>query len=862
MTVTVTHVVALPALEWIRIDGRLHFSSVDSSQLSVSTVLVTPAGTLSIGTPERPVDPEKTVRLVFAGRPFIVRQQDSFDILGGVIALGRVEIYGAPKAGFATPSNALEPGVSRLTFSTPPTGWRAGDELLFPAPDVASEEEQRRIASISDDGTTTTLSAPLRFGHRPPAGVGAEVPIGNLTRNVILASANTRALNQRAHVMVMTHEPVHISGASFAGLGRTTATRPHTLPTLNNGQVSPGENPIGRYAVHFHMVSGASRRHSPHVFSGNVIVDSPKHGLVNHGGYVVAENNVTFGIHGSHFFAENGSEIGTFRHNLAVFSRGSGEPIEGRLTGIGDFGHGGHGFWSNSPALVMEGNYAFHHSGPAYVIFAAPIEEAGGKQNVLFGERKSIANFLQENLDSPLREMVTEKQVTPTTIPFRFSRNAAANSGRGLEVWHTNEVSAHNLESLVEDCMFWNVRSGIDITYGVNTVVRNSILLGYASERCGEGSCDENIGITTEGTTRNLRVDGVHISGFRTGIWIPSRGTTQISRTRFDNTFNLLIDPPHQPGRRTIVADNRFAPHRDGGEDYHFVQSRVLFHGDVSMLFERDPLIVTDDRFPGRYIYRRSQHPAAIPFRAWGIPELDGKTADQLRREYGLAIGGVLAPVDATHIAGIADLVGGPPVDAAEMADEERMLARTGRLQSGRGESYTSNDEEGYGTDCCNIHRLIKGKPGERTGWRFLTEREGHRIVTRLTYVDTQPPQFELDPSIRLEIHPDDVKFGVLIQGSLYDESVPPEMVRRAYDTLTVDREGYVNIPFEYPDRAGNVVRHLYRLKVTPRAAKRGSDLSYYLHRPSRFATARKFVRDAFRGVLLRTSAMVRAWIP
>src|SRR4029077_18468347 len=97
--------------------------------------------------------------------------------------------------------------------------------------------------------------------------------------------------------------------------------------------------------------------------------------------------------------------------------------------------------------------------------------------------------------------------------------------------------------------------------------------------------------------------------------------------------------------------------------------------------------------------------------------------------------------------------------------------------------------------------------------------------------------------------------------GSLYDEGVPPEMVRRTYDTLTVGRESYVNIPFEYPDRAGNVVHHLYRLKVTPTAAKRGSDLSYYLHRPSRFATARKSVRDAFRGVLLRTSAMVRAWM-
>ena len=198
---------------------------------------------------------------------------------------------------------------------------------------------------------------------------------------------------------------------------------------------------------------------SPHVFSDNVIVDSPKHGLVNHGGYVVAEDNVTFAIHGSHFFAENGSEIGAFRHNLAVFSRGSGEHIEGRQEGIGDFGHGGHGFWSNSPALVMEGNYAFHHRGPAYVIFAAPVEAAAGTQHVFFRGGARIANFPRENLDSTLRDLATEPYVTPTTIPFRFSRNIAANSARGLEIWHTNEISDHNLQSVVEDCVFWDIRS-------------------------------------------------------------------------------------------------------------------------------------------------------------------------------------------------------------------------------------------------------------------------------------------------------------------------------------------------------------------------------------------------------------------
>ena len=344
------------------------------------------------------------------------------------------------------PSNPLESGVSTLSFAPLPMGWRIGDELLFPASHTASEDERRKIVSISSDQSTISLSSPLAFAHVPPRGVGAQVPVGNLTRNVTLASTEIDALHQRGHVMVMTHEPAYMSGTAFVGLGRTNGLEAHTLRTTNAaGEVSAGVNPIGRYAVHFHLVSGASLKTGPHIFKGNVIEDSPKHGLVNHGGYVVAEDNVTFAIQGSHFFAENGSEIGAFRHNLAVFSRGSGEPIEARQIGVGDFGHGGHGFWSESPAIVMEGNYAFHHAGPAYVIFAAPIEAAEGTQNVFFRGTARIANFRTENLDAVLRDRVTEEQIPPTTIPFRFSGNTAANSARGLEVWHTNSISDHNV---------------------------------------------------------------------------------------------------------------------------------------------------------------------------------------------------------------------------------------------------------------------------------------------------------------------------------------------------------------------------------------------------------------------------------
>ncbi len=481
----------------------------------------------------------------------------------------------------------------------------------------------------------------------------------------------------------------------------------------------------------------------------------------------------------------------------------------------------------------MERNYAFHQAGPAYVIFAAPIEAVEGTQNVFFRGTNRIANFLRDNLDSPLKDLVTEQQIPPTTIPFRFSGNIAANSGRGLEIWHTNSISEHNLQSVVEDCVFWGVRSaGIAITYGMNTIVRNSILLGSDPIGCHTPSCEGSIGITSEGRTRNLIVEHVRVARFSTGIRVPMRGTTDISKSSFDNRYNILVYPAQQPGRQTIVSDNTFARHRNGGEDYHLLQAGQLFHGDVSMLFERDPLIVDDQRFPGKTIYRVDQRPTAIPFRNSGIPELDGKTSDQIRREYGLAVGGALAPADATEIAGIGGLVGGRTSQTAEMADEDKILARTNSLQTASSkESLLSGKDQGYGVDCCNIHRIVKGQDGERTGWRFVATPQGDKVTTKLMYVDTKPPRFELDPRIKLEIHPDDVRYGFLIQGTLYDEGAAPETVRKAYDQLKADSEGYINVPFEYPDRAGNMVHHDYRLKVTPGAVKRGSNLFYYLQK-------------------------------
>src|SRR5438105_4759334 len=68
----------------------------------------------------------------------------------------------------------------------------------------------------------------------------------------------------------------------------TPARRTH-FPNLTPAQPADfdaDQNTIGRYALHFHVISGARIDVSPHVVRNNVVRRSPKHGIVNHGGHV------------------------------------------------------------------------------------------------------------------------------------------------------------------------------------------------------------------------------------------------------------------------------------------------------------------------------------------------------------------------------------------------------------------------------------------------------------------------------------------------------------------------------------------------------------------------------------------------
>jgi hypothetical protein len=470
VTVRVDRVIG-DLLEWVRVDGRLSFAPDVDTVLTVRTLVVAAEGSLTIGSAAEPVGAGVKARLLFAPRLARDRRVDPFDLAGGLISHGVVEMVAAQKTSHRSATMPLSRGMAQVEFVDPPQGWQVGDQVLVPGTDAYNDEDEvRTITNIRLDGRTIEFDQPLTFDHFAPWGNA--IPIGNLTRSIEVSSLEPRSAVGRGHIMVMHVQTGSVfDGVAFLHLGRTDTRRAHTFPEVGpGGQTTPGTdgNTIGRYAVHFHMRSGADAGLPPHVVRNSVVIDSPKFGVVNHGGHLLAEGNVTFQVAGSHFVAENGSEVGAFRRNMAVRSAGSGEQILESRMSIYDFAHGGHGFWLQSGGVTLTDNWASGHAGAG--IFSMGMD---------FRENGEIVYFDGRNVGpSPYADEFD--RIPIMDVSFYLARNTVTASCKGLEIWYHKVYTKDFSESGVVDGLnVWNVvEQAITLPYSKSVALRNLQLLG------------------------------------------------------------------------------------------------------------------------------------------------------------------------------------------------------------------------------------------------------------------------------------------------------------------------------------------------------------------------------------------------
>jgi hypothetical protein len=378
---------------WVRVDGTLKFATNINTALTADSVFVNHGGRLEIGTVLASIQADKTAKLTIKARGGLPIDQswDPTELSRGLIAEGRVEMHGAPKTSWTSVTAIPQAGSATLSLDTAPSGWRPGDVLVLTAP-VYEQDEVFSLVSVN--GATVTLNRPITYA-RPLPKPGLALHVANLTRNVQLSSVDAGNIKLQGHAMFM-ESGNEIRYAGFYNLGRTTV-RPVSDPVIVDGVRDPSlmplcglteENVRGRYAVHFHMAGPESQRS---IVEGSAVSVTRNSGLKigynNHSSNVSFRQNVAYQIDGSHFFTEEGDEVGEFVENLAIHSKGGGFPKDMQMDEPCnktqypevfnrrrlDVGHRGHGFWLQAGGVDVVGNVAAAHGSALFNLWPRPL---------------------------------------------------------------------------------------------------------------------------------------------------------------------------------------------------------------------------------------------------------------------------------------------------------------------------------------------------------------------------------------------------------------------------------------------------------------------------------------------------------
>jgi len=621
-------------LKSIRVDGSLAFDTTRNTELRVDTLLVTHRGVFEMGTEATPIMSGVTARLLITDNGPIDRSADPFGLSRGLLSHGQVSIHGAEVTSHIALSSSVLAGTQLLILKQAPTGWKVGDTIVVAATTVGTQQnEVRRIAATF--GNIVVLIAPLAYDH-VAARADFEVHVANVTRNAVIES-ESQVIDRRGHVMFMHNRNVDIAHAGFYRLGRTDKTQPINDAVVNADwslQAGTGTNPRARYAVHFHR-TGTLDDGNPSTITGSAVVDAAGWGFVNHSSYVDLIDNVAFDVHGAGFITEVGDEIGSFRGNIAIGTTSSGEPVEARKT-IQDFGHSGEGYWFQGVGISVTDNIAAGNAGSGFAFYARGLIEAGIE-----------SGFLAANLPDPSIAGGAERIDIGAMSVFEFENNVAYASAKGLATWYSMEDATTEQKSLLQNSKFWNNTIGVDLRYTHHTVLRN--LTVYNSWSVSQ----PEIGLSKNAVTMGITYDNLTVWGYRRGIDLPTRGSSIVTGGFFRNILDIHI----------ITGSSRNALLTGFAEmpTIAMVVDPSLTGSKSSQFFANDVVILDFGPFAGQRLYYTKQQSNVVPF--WspidGLPvEYVGLTNQQLWDQYGVALGGAIAPSDAYTVPGITGLVG------------------------------------------------------------------------------------------------------------------------------------------------------------------------------------------------------------
>jgi hypothetical protein len=671
--------------------GKLRFPPDKNSRLTVRYLIVPAGGALEAGTPAAPVRADVRAEIVFPDVP-IDTDFDASQMGNGLIGFGTVTMHGAAKTSWVRLAKEPKAGDTTLTLAAPVSGWRPSDKLILGDSRCMDEFERQggpdrpeprvdlpAVASVSADGKTVTLTGPLAHDHpgaRDPDGTLKFVPhVGNMTRNVVVRSANARGV--RGHTIFAGRADLDLRHAQFAALGRTTVddedptkwdqdadgnwyvshvgtNEPWRHPLTLFRLIGPEGRAAGtpQYRVEDCVVSCPLR---PMKFKWGMTVFDSHHGLI--------KGNVLYNWAGSSVAFTGGNETeNVIEGNFVVLVDGDGRRNRD--------GRDGFGIWTRGPNNRVRDNVVC--TVRAWQGFLSWGFAVNNDTIASWAHRVPAYKGADPQVEGQYRELWMVE------VPLlEFARNEAYGGNNAFGLWWLGiygwEPVLHYPGSVIKDCKSWN-----NTLLGFYLYENNGLTIdGFV----GRGDWSQPGGQRGGGTgqddykQRGLRIVNCDIRGYDTGIEAPyhSDGETLIENCTFQNAADVSVGTPFTIyggtpclPKSTVLRNCRHLPWAERYADlYLFNQGygseNAVVANDVFVYAHNgnaaDNFRVWFDGQKADAIVPMSEHNESGTLSLVGAPE-PGLTNAQCWARYGLAVWGSVAPANATTRPGVHGLVG------------------------------------------------------------------------------------------------------------------------------------------------------------------------------------------------------------
>jgi PKD repeat protein len=566
VTYDVNSAVALNTLE-VQATGTLTFRTDVTTQLVVGNFLVLEGGSLVIGTAANPIAANVEVEIDFANQP-INTAVDPQQFGTGLIVLGNVTMHGATKTPYATLAQEPRAGDTALHLASPVTGWQAGDDPVLPdtrqltghgATGYTYQPQWERVTvqSVSADGLTVNLTAPLKYNHlgaRDANGVLGMLPqVMNDSRNIMFESQSMTGT--RGYTLYTGRANVDIEYAGFCELGRST-----------------GSNQADRYAMTMlDLIGPAAPQANGHQFTliGNQVdndgdgnASNPSNLIwgiaLNNSHYGLIQSNTVWAVYGAGIGVEDAaSSYNTFDRNFVGNVTGTSNRYDLQLQG--------NGFWFHNPNNSITNNVAVDINGASYDVFSYgyDIDASTGS---LGGGVGTVAVPAFQGADPS--QPGQSKQVNMNDTPLlQFAGNTVYGATpSGMTLWwigtYGDTPYADAQTSVVKNFTAWNFSTRGIYGYPTNNVVIDgAVIRGDASQL--NNQFNYVTGITFDDyMTHNLVIQNSDVQGMATGIAAPfmvgrtaTMDTTLIQNCKLNNTVNIELSPP-----RSVNGSSGLAP--------------------------------------------------------------------------------------------------------------------------------------------------------------------------------------------------------------------------------------------------------------------------------------------------------------